>query len=258
MDQREHDVEEDLKSILRIRMDLADKIQSLEQRVEDTVRCTRETAMDTIDAAKNKAMQWMISPTDRLGSFDMLARRPSIIAGGVVGLSLLTLWMTQGRPHRRSGVYPYYPPRAKGADVVPQGKRSGVYPYYPPRAEDTTGMSQGEGSRQRTGESTDLTEDRLVSSNPGPNRRESDEEHMSPLRQQLAEFVHGVKSELTEERVRVQQAALQIARSFARDMVHFAGQSLVSLMNELSAGRRARSRQDQPRGGYSHLTGRSA
>lgn len=236
MDQREHDVEEDLKSILRIRMDLADKIQSLEQRVEDTVRCTRETAMDTIDAAKNKAMQWMISPTDRIGSIDMLARRPSIIAGGVVALSLLTLWMTQGRPHRRSG----------------------VYPYYPPRAEDTTGMSQGEGSRQRTGESTDLTEDRLVSSNRGPNRRESDEEHMSPLRQQLAEFVHGVKSELTEERVRVQQAALQIARSFARDMVHFAGQSLVSLMNELSAGRRARSRQDQPRGGYSHLTGRSA
>lgn len=254
MDQREHDVEEDLKNILRTRMALAEKVQSLEQRVQDTVRCTKETAMDTLDVAKKKATQWMTSPTGRLGSFDllaMLARRssvPSMIAGGVVAISLLTLWMTQGRHYRRSGVYPYYPPRAEGADVVPQRKRSGVYPYYPPRVEGGDVMSQGEGSRQGIGESTHATDDRLVSQNPGANRRESDDEHRSPFRQQLSEFVNGLKSELTQERVRVQRAALQIVRSFARDMVRFTGQSLISLMNELSAGGRARSRQDQLRG----------
>lgn len=251
MDQRAHDVEEDLKNILRTRMALADKVRSLEQRVEDTVQCTRETAMETIEAAKKRAMQWMTSPTDRLRSFEMLARRPSIIAGGVVAISLLTLWVSQGRQHRRSGVYPYYPPRAEGADVVPQGERPGVYPYYSPRAEGGGGMSQGqgEGSRQGTGESTQVADDRLVSQNNGRNRREGDEENLFSFRRQVAEFVNGIKSELTQERARVQRAALQIVRSFARDMVRFTGQSLISLMNQMSAGGRARSRQDQPRGG---------
>ncbi|HEX6726118.1 MAG TPA: hypothetical protein VF078_02105, partial [Nitrospira sp.] len=70
----------------------------------------------------------------------------------------------------------------------------------------------------------------------------------SSLRSQVSEFVNGVKNELTQERTRVQKATLQIARSFARDMVRFAGQSLVALMEQLSAGGQARSRQDQRRG----------
>lgn len=249
MDQRAHDVEEDLKNILRTRMALADKVRSLEQRVEETVQCTRETAMETIEAAKKSAMQWVTSPTDRLRSFEMLARRPSIVAGGVVAISLLTLWVARGRPYRRSGVYPYYPPRAEGADVVPRGKRPGVYPYYTPRAEGGGGMSQGEGSRQGTGESTHVTDDRLVSQNHGSDRSERDEENLFSFRRQVGEFVNGIRSELTQERARVQRAALQIVRSFARDMVRFTGQSLISLMNQMSAGGRARSRQDQVRGG---------
>jgi len=249
MDQRAHDVEEDLKNILRTRMALADKVRSLEQRVEDTVEYTRETAMETIEAAKKRAMQWMTSPTDRLRSFEMLARRPSIIAGGVVAISLLTLWMAQGRRYRRSGVYPYYPPRVEGADVVPQGKRPGVYPYYPPRAEGGGGISEGEGSRQGTGESRHVADDRLVSQNHGPKTREGDEDNVFSFRRQVAEFVNGIKSELTQERARVQRAALQIGRSFARDMVRFTGQSLISLMNQMSTGGRTRSRQDQARGG---------
>ena len=110
MDQREHDVEEDLKNILHTRMALAEKVQSLEQRVRDTVRSTRETAMDTLETVKKQAVQWMASSTGRLGqlgSFAMLARRssmPSLIAGSVVGIGLLAVWMKQGKRHRRSGV----------------------------------------------------------------------------------------------------------------------------------------------------------
>ena len=238
MDQREHDVEEDLKNILRTRMALAEKVQSLEQRVQDTVRCTRETAMDTLETVKKQAVQWMASPTGRLGqlgSFAMLARRssmPSLIAGSVVGIGLLAVWMKQGKRHRRSGVYPYYPPRIQGADVVPHGERSGVYPYYTPRAVGADVMPQGEGSRQRDGES----------------RIESGEADSSSLRLQVSDFLNGLKNELSQERTRVQNATLQIARSFARDMVRFAGLSLVALMEQLIAGGQARNRQHQRRG----------
>lgn len=250
MDQRELDVEEDVKNILRTRMALAEKVQSLERRVQDTVRCTRETAMDTLDVAKKKAVQWMASPTGRLGSFIMQARRPSMpsmIAGGVVGIGLLAIWMKQGNRLRRSGVYPYYPPQTQGADVVPAEERSGVYPYYPRRAEGADVMPQSEDSRQGDGESNSIY-DRQSNTNRETTRKESGEADSFSLRSQVSEFVNGLKNELTQERVRVQKATLQVARSFARDMVHFAGQSLVALVEQLRAGGPARSRQDQQRG----------
>jgi hypothetical protein len=248
MDQREHDVEEDLKSILRTRLALTEKIQSLEQHVEHTVRGTKETAMDTMEAAKHKALQWVTSTTGRLISFEMLRRRPSIIAGGLMGMGLLAIWMTQRKQHGRSGVYPYYPPRAEGADVLIQEERAGVYPSHTPRAEGAEALSQEDGSRQRSPELNPIGKTR---------RNETGETCSSSLPQQVSEFLHGLKGEVAHERARLQQAALQIGRSFARDMIHIAGQSLVSLMDQLSTRSRARNRQDQPRGGYSHLTGRS-
>lgn len=219
MDQREHDIEEDLKSILHTRMALMDKLQSLEQRVEGTVRGTKETAMDTIEAAKHKALQWVTSTTGQLTSYEMLRRRPPIVAGGIVAMGLLAAWMIQRKQYGRSGVYPYFPPQTKGADVLPQEERPGVYPYYTPQARGAKALPQGEDSRQRSGES-----------------------HATSLSRQVSEFLDGLKGEVTHERTRLQQAALQIGRSFARDMVHIAGQSLVSLMNHLSTGSRDQSR----------------
>lgn len=247
MDQREHDVEEDLKNILRTRMALAEKVQSLEQRVQDTVRCTRETAMDTLDGAKKMATQWMTSPTSRLGSFEMLRRRPPIIAGGVMAMGLLAIWITQRKQHGRSGVYPYYPPQAEGADVLLHEERSGVYPSHTPRAEGAEALSQDDGSRQRSTESYST-----YSRQPNPNgetkRNETGETRSSSLPRQVSEFLYGLKGEVAHERARLQQAALQIGRSFARDMVHIVGQSLVSLMDHLSTGSRGQGRQNQPRG----------
>lgn len=247
MDQREHDIEEDLKSILCTRMALMDKLQSLEHRVEDTVRGTKETAMDTIEAAKHKALQWVTSTTGRLTSYEMLRRRPPIVAGGIVAMGLLAAWMIQRKQYGRSGVYPYFPPQAKGADVLPQEARPGVYPYYTPQAGEGKALPQGEGSRQRSGESYSIDSPQ-PSPTLGTKRNGSGEANAAPLSQQVSEFLDGLKGEVTHERTRLQQAALQIGRSFARDMVQIAGQSLVSLMNHLSTGSRDQSRQNQLRG----------
>lgn len=245
MDQREHDVEEDLKNIIRTRMALMDKVQSLEQRVEDTVRGTRENAMNTMEAAKTKAMQWMTSSTGRLSPIEMLGRRPPVIAGGVIAIGLLTIWMTQRKPHRRSGVYPYYP-HAGDADGVPRKGRSGVYPYFPPRAEGADVMPQSEDSRQRRSGEPHSTHARQ--SNPNREIKRNDgEDNSFSLSRQLSKFLHGLKDDLAQERVRLQQAALQIGRSFAQDMVHIAGQSLVSFMEQLTDAGRDQSRPHQPR-----------
>ncbi|CUS39720.1 hypothetical protein [Candidatus Nitrospira nitrificans] len=246
MDQREHDVEEDLKSIIRTRMALMDKVQSLEQRVEDTARGARENAMNTMEAAKNKAMEWMTSSRGRLSPIEMLGRRPPVIAGGVIAIGLLAIWMTQQKPHRRSGVYPYYP-HAGDADGVPRKGRSGVYPYFPPRAEGADVMPQSEDARRRGSGEPHSTHARQ--SNPNREIKKNDgEDNSFSLPRQLSTFLHGLKDDLTQERVRLQQAALQIGRSFAQDMVHIAGQSLVSFMEQLTDAGRDQSRQHQPRG----------
>lgn len=247
MDQREHDIEEDLKNILRTSMALMDKIQSLEQCVEDTVHGTRETAMDTIEVAKHRVMHWVTSTTGRLTSYEMLRRRPPIIAGGIVAMGLLALWMTQRKQHTRSGVYPYYPPQADGADVLLHEGRSGVYPSYTPQAEGAEALSQDEGSGQRSPESFS-TYSRQPNRNGQAKQNATGETRSSSLPEQVSEFLYGLKGEVAHERARLQQAALQIGRSFARDMIYIAGQSLVSLMDHLSTGGRGQERQNQPRG----------
>ena len=225
MDQREHDVEEDLKHILRTRLALTEKIQSLEQRVKDTVWGTKEIAMEAVDDAKNQTLRWVTSATDRLSSFEMLGRRPPIIAGGVVAMGLLAIWMSQRKQHGRSGVYPYYPPQVEGVEVMPEG----------------------EGSRQRNGKLR-------FNGNPPSNldrennRQASHEDNSTWLPRQLSEFLHGMSGELIRERAHLQKAALHIGRSFVRDMVHIAGQSLVSFIDQVRTGSRGQSRQNQPRG----------
>lgn len=245
MDQREHDVEEDLKDIVRTRMALADKIQSLEQCIENTVRDTRETAMNTMETAKHKAMDWMTSGTGRLNSIELLGPRPPIIAGAVIAIGLMTIWMTQRRHPRRSGVYPYYP-HAEGTDVMSQDRRSGVYPYFPPRAEAADVMPQAAERPQGSGE-PQSTHERQSHPNH-ETKRNGSEQHSSSFPQQLSEILHGVKAELLQERVRLQQAALQIGRSYVRDMIHIAGQSLVSFMDQLTNAGRDQHKHNQPRG----------
>ena len=133
MDQRAHDVEEDLKNILHTRLALTQKIQLLEKRVEDTVQGTKAAALATLDFARNKAVDFVESATYHMNPSVQANRRPWIMVGGAIAVGFVAGLIEQRR--RASGVYPYYPPKAAGADVMPSQAREaevprGVYPFY--------------------------------------------------------------------------------------------------------------------------------
>jgi len=223
MDQREHDVEEDLKNILHTRMALADKIQRLERGVEDTVRGTRDAAVERIEAAKNQAVSWMESATQQLDPSVQAGRRPWVLVGTAVAVGFLAGWM--GR-RRDSGVYPYYPPKAHGAGVMPSEQA-----WSREGAAQAACSAPPDPSPQRT-----------------PNRSESRTEGNGTdgfgdghpeIRRQLSTLWDDAIGELSRERTRLQEAALQIGRSFLRDLAHIAGQSLIDQLGRES-GRRSR------------------
>ena len=70
MDKRTHDVEEDLKHILHIRMSLGHKIDLLEKRVEETVQGTKAVALAALDFARIKAVDFIESAARQLNRTD--------------------------------------------------------------------------------------------------------------------------------------------------------------------------------------------
>jgi ElaB/YqjD/DUF883 family membrane-anchored ribosome-binding protein len=119
MDQRTHDVEEDLKNILQTRLALADKIESLERHVEATVESTKMAALDALDLARNRAAGFIESTTNQLNPTVQAGRRPWIMVGGAIAVGLLAGILEQ---RRRGRVYRYYPPDAHPADVIPEAE----------------------------------------------------------------------------------------------------------------------------------------
>jgi hypothetical protein len=214
MDQRAHDVEEDLKNILQTRIALADKIQTLERRVEETVQTTKSAALDALDQAKNRAADWIESTTQQLNPSLQAGRRPWIMVGTAIAIGFFAGLAEQRG--RRSRVYPYYPPDAAGADVMPERGRSdlpsGVYPFYGREA-----PRRIEGSR------------RPQESRSGGSMAEL----WGPLRDMWSELT----DELAQERSRLQNTALHAGRSFIHDIVRVAGQSLLDQLSR--PGRKA-------------------
>jgi hypothetical protein len=208
MDQRTSDVEEDVKDILRTRMALAEKLELLEQRVEEKVQGTRSAAIDVINHAKNTVVKFMESTSDTLNPSMQAGRRPWLLVGGAIAIGFLAGWMDTRR--RNSGVYPYYPARAKGADVMPpegdDGEhRRGVYAYYPGQAEsDQAGAAdrRAEGPRRGSPPGTDA---------------------MRQVRSLWSDFT----DQFAKERLRLEEAALQTGRSFLQDLAHIVAQSLI-------------------------------
>ncbi|HZH48688.1 MAG TPA: hypothetical protein VFD86_02870 [Nitrospira sp.] len=219
MDQRAHDVEEDLKNILHTRMVLADKIQLLEQRVADIVHGTKAAALGALDLAKSKAVDFIESASHNLNPSLQAGRRPWIMVGSAVAVGFLAGLLEQRR--RTSGVYPYYPPEAAGAPVMPSSERgqaeipSGVYPFY--------SAQEGQPSRRR---SVRFERPRT--------------DVWSPLFALWGELA----DELTQERTRLQRAVLHAGRSFIHDVACIAGQSL---LDQLDPSRTRSKREWQPR-----------
>jgi hypothetical protein len=194
----EETVEEDLKGLLHTRQSLSDKLQRLERRVEEDVVDTKNAAYDIIDHVKNTAMGLLAGQ----GS-----RRSWIMVGVPMTIGLLVGWMKRRR--RSSRVYPYYPPRAHGAEIMPDEPvrhREGVYPFYkedPQRATEPIGSSQE--FRQKQG------------------RR---------LLQSASSLLRDITEEFGKEGERLQKAALMTGRSFTHDLAKIAMRSLIAAFDQ--------------------------
>jgi len=211
MDQRTSDVEEDLKEILRTRLALAEKIQLLEQRVEETVQGTKSAALDVIQQARNTAVDFVETTTKAFDPRVQAGQRPWILVGSAIAVGFLTGFMEH---RRKSGVYPYYPPKAKGAGVMPSHgngqPHGGVYPFYPGSSE------QVRETRDEGGSAADRAFDVL---------------------KPMASLWNDLTQEFTQERDRIQQAALQTGKAFVRDVGRIVVQSLVDSLSRPGAPR---------------------
>ncbi len=199
MDQRTSDVEADLKQILQTRVALADKIQLLERRVEETVYTTKTAALDVISQARNTAVAWVESTADQLHPATQAARRPWVLVGGAVAIGIIAGWLDQRR--KSAAVYDYAPGEADAAEVMPPDGRDrspeGVYPFYGrsrPRAKRVTGRP----------------------------RRQSES-----LSMQVRSLWEDFAGEFMQERERLHGAVLETGRTFLQAIAHSAVQSLV-------------------------------
>ena len=219
MDQRAHDVEEDIKSILQTRLALADKIGTLERQVEATVESTKAATLDALDLARNKAAGFIERTTQHLNPSVQAGRRPWIMVGSAIALGFFAGFLEHRR--RASGVYRYYPPDAEGADVMPEDGQShepsGVYPFY--------GREEARSSAGRR---------RFDSS-----ERQRSDTALSEMWEPLRALWGDLTTEVAQERDRLQDAVLHAGRSFIQDLVRTAGQSL---LDQLTPDRRTRSR----------------
>ena len=227
MDQRAHDVEEDLKSILQTRLALTDKIQTLERHVEATVESTKMAALDALDLARNKAAGFIESTTNHLNPAVQGGRRPWIMVGSAIAIGLFAGLIEH---RRRTGVYRYYPPEADAADVMPEDGRSneprGVYPFY--------GREEARRSRRWS----------AGAEAEHPRSESALSEVCKPLFSLWGEF----KEEAGQERDRLQNAVFLAGRSFIQDLVRIAGQSLLDQFSRSSGS--GISRQEHRRSPY--------
>src|SRR5215467_6537822 len=194
MDKRTHDVEEDLKHILHIRMSLGHKIDLLEKRVEETVQGTKAVALAAVDFARSNAVDFIESAAHHMKPTVQAARRPWMIVGGAVAVGVIAGLIEQRR--RRAGVYPYYPPQAEGADVMPSPGReqtdvpTGVYPFYTDQEQLLAPRSFGRSDRPRR--------------RTQPSHRSTG--RTSDVWRPLLSLWEELEGELTQERLRLQGA----------------------------------------------------
>ena len=208
MDQRAHDVEEDVKHILQIRLALADKIDTLERQMEATVESTKAAALDVLDLARDKAAGFIDYTTEQLNPSVQARRRPWIMVGSALALGFFAGMLE--RRQRDSRIYRYYPPEAGAADVMPEDGRSheprGVYPFY-----------GREEARPSAGDKrSNLPVER---SRPQP----AMSERWKPLRTLWEE----IADDVVRERDKLRNTVLLAGRSFIQDIVQMAGQSLL-------------------------------
>lgn len=205
MDKKESRVEEDVNQILKTRVAMADKLESLEQRVDETIQETKTTALNLIGYARDTAADVVGSTTQLLNPALHARRRPWIFIGGAIGIVLIAGWMEKRR--KASGVTAYYPPEAESAEVMPPAgektsqRRDGVFPFY-----------------------TDA-------SRPSGNKRPSRQEGAPwELLKPVSALLETVTGDLAKEYERLRGAVLLTGRSFTKDLARIVVWSLIGAL----------------------------
>jgi hypothetical protein len=142
MDQRTNIIEQDIKDIVDTRVEISRKIQLLDEKARYEMENMKaklsgfaadvaETGKEFIDQSKRT-----LNPAHQMDARPWVTLVGVVLVGCVIG-------MLEKR-FQRARVYPYYPPKAHGAPVMPsEGEtdgsdiEQGVYPYFPKGHEES-------------------------------------------------------------------------------------------------------------------------
>lgn len=142
MDQRANIVEQDIKDILETRLEISRKIQLL----DDKARYELENMKTALSGLAETGKDFLDQSTRVLDPVRRMNARPWVVLGGVMLVGSVIALLE--KRFRRAKVYPYYPPQAHGAPVMPsegekerQETEPGVYPYFPEGHRETSKRS---------------------------------------------------------------------------------------------------------------------
>jgi len=151
MDRGAEQMAEDLRDIMDTRVAMTEKLDAIHQHVGGTMthakRVMKQVSGHTASSVRGATRTTMtvLEPILQWG------RHPWMLVGGA-----LMVGYTVGTLQRQfaTRVYPYYPPGAKGAPVMPEdapaasaSHEPGVYPFYPQHWTRTSNTAQGSGER---------------------------------------------------------------------------------------------------------------
>lgn len=213
MDQRTTRIEQDIKDIVHTRVAIAEKLEMLEQQVEQKMERSKIAVRDLVDHTAGVVGDMVHKTKQTLDPLHQFGERPWVMLGGAVMLGYLA-GMLEARL-RSSGVYPYYTGDAPHeTPVMPSSQqgdesRPGVYPYYPA------------GGAQRV--------------------RGSDSSRGSGIASSL---LQDVTKEMIEELDQVKAGLIEAGRSFIRDV---ASQIIPTILRSLSQSTSAGSRSSEYR-----------
>lgn len=136
MDQRANIVEQDIKDIVQTRVEISQKIQMLDDKARYELENMKAKWSGLTNGVAEVGKVFFAQSTRTLNPVRQMNARPWVALAGVV-LAGFVVGKLEKR-FRRAKVYPYYPPKAHGAPVMPsEGEQedreteSGVYQYYP-------------------------------------------------------------------------------------------------------------------------------
>jgi hypothetical protein len=136
MDQRANIIEQDIKDIVETRLEISRKIQLLDDKARYELENMKAKLSDLTADVTGAGKEFIDQSTRTLNPLHQMNVRPWAALAGVV-LFGFAVGMVE-KKFRRAKVYPYFPPKAHGAPVMPaEGEQEseetepGVYPYFP-------------------------------------------------------------------------------------------------------------------------------